>query len=136
MSVNSPLCSTGHRSFKPLPKDNRQRVMQGSHMVSDTCCPAWSIEVMRRGESRAAASKGQCPVEHGGEPLHEFTPERADFRPERADTRLGRANFRSGGLFFECTDITVYPHVLQDIGPLGPLLNKRITQLHGLIDKE
>ena len=39
--------------------------------------------------------KNSYPVEHRGEPLHEFRPERADFRPKRADTKLGRGYFRS-----------------------------------------
>ena len=65
-------------------------------MVSGTRCPASSVEVMRLGESRAVASKGQCPTEHRGEPLHHSRPQRDDFRSERAELRLGRANFRSG----------------------------------------
>ena len=42
-------------------------VIQGLHMVSDTRCPAGSDSVMKWSESRAAAPKGRCPVEHRGE---------------------------------------------------------------------
>ena len=42
-------------------------VIQGSHMVSGTRCPAGSDLVKRWSESRAAAPKGRCPVEHRGE---------------------------------------------------------------------
>ena len=36
-------------------------------MVSGTRCPAGSDPVKRWSESRAAAPKGRCPVEHKGE---------------------------------------------------------------------
>ena len=42
-------------------------VIQGSHMVSGTQCPAGSDPVKKLCESRAAAQKGRCPVEHRGE---------------------------------------------------------------------
>ena len=42
-------------------------VIQGSHMVSGTRCPARSDSVMTWSESRAAAPKGRCPVGHRGE---------------------------------------------------------------------
>ena len=42
-------------------------VIQGSHMVSGTRCPAWSDQLKKWSESRAAAPKGRCPVEHRGE---------------------------------------------------------------------
>ena len=42
-------------------------VIQGSHMVSGTRCPAWSDQMKKRGESRAATPKGRCPVGHRGE---------------------------------------------------------------------
>ena len=45
----------------------REQVIQGSHMVSGTRCPAGSDPVKKWGESRAAAPKGRCPVEHRGE---------------------------------------------------------------------
>ena len=44
-----------------------KQVIQGSHMVSGTRCPAGSDPVKRWSESRAAAPKGRCPVEHRGE---------------------------------------------------------------------
>ena len=44
-----------------------QQVIQGSHMVSSTRCPAGSDPVKRWSESRAAAPEGQCPVEHKGD---------------------------------------------------------------------
>ena len=45
----------------------KQLVIQRSHMVSGTQCPAWSDLMKKWRESRAAALKGQCPVEHGEE---------------------------------------------------------------------
>ena len=45
----------------------KELVIQGSHMVSGTRCPAGSDPVKRWSESRAAAPKGRCPVEHRGE---------------------------------------------------------------------
>ena len=42
-------------------------VIQGSHMVSGTRCPAWSDQLKKWSESRAAAPKGRCPVGHRGE---------------------------------------------------------------------
>ena len=44
-----------------------QLVIQGSHMVSGSRCPAGSDPVENWSESWAAASKGRCPVEHKGE---------------------------------------------------------------------
>ena len=41
-------------------------VIQGSHMVGGTRCPAGSDPVKKWSESRAAAPKGRCPVEHRG----------------------------------------------------------------------
>ena len=41
-------------------------VIQGSHMVSGTRCPAWSDQVKKWSESRAVAPKGRCPVGHRG----------------------------------------------------------------------
>ena len=43
-----------------------QLVIQGSHMVSGTRCPAGSDPVMKWSESKAAAPKGRCPVKHRG----------------------------------------------------------------------
>ena len=48
-------------------KKGKKLVIQGSHMVSGTRCPAWSDQVKKWKESRAAAPKGQCPVGHRGE---------------------------------------------------------------------
>ena len=48
-------------------KQYAQLVIQGSHMVSGTRCPAGSDPVKKWSESRAAAPKGRCPVEHRGE---------------------------------------------------------------------
>ena len=45
----------------------KKLVIQGSHMVSGTRCPAWSDQVKKWKESRAAAPKGRCPVGHRGE---------------------------------------------------------------------
>ena len=45
----------------------KELVIQGSHMVSGTRCPAWSDQLKKWSESRAAAPKGRCPVGHGGE---------------------------------------------------------------------
>ena len=45
----------------------RKQVIQGSHMVSGTRCPAWSDYLKKWSESRAAAPKGRCPVGHRGE---------------------------------------------------------------------
>ena len=101
-------------------------------MVSGTCCPAWSTELIRRVESR-------------GELLHEFSPERADFRPKRADTKPGRGNFRSWGAYFGPERVDLRPErtdlKLQQIDSRpqvaglriwalggGALLKKRITQ--------
>ena len=36
-------------------------------MVSGTRCPAWSDQLKKWSESRAAAPKGRCPVGHRGE---------------------------------------------------------------------
>ena len=44
-----------------------KQVIQGLHMVSATRCPAWSDQLKRWSESRAAAPKGRCPVGHRGE---------------------------------------------------------------------
>ena len=51
----------------PLPKKEEELVIQGSHMVSGTRCPAGSDPVKKWSESRAAAPRGRCPVEHRGE---------------------------------------------------------------------
>ena len=58
------LCEIiGHR---PLPKSAfQQQVIQGSHMVSCTQCPAWNDQMKKWSGSRAAAPKGQYPVGHG-----------------------------------------------------------------------
>ena len=135
-------------------------------MVSGTRCPAWSDQVKKWSESRAAAPKGRCPVGHRGEPLRmsvspykraDFEPKRADLGPKIADLGPKRADFspeilglrgvvlglrgvilglkepywglRSlGGGTDRRTDgqtyVMVHPCVLQDIGPLGPLLKK------------
>ena len=61
-------------------------------MVSGIQCPAGSAPVKRWSESRAAAPKGQCPVEHRGERAF-LRPESADFKPEGADFRSERADF-------------------------------------------
>ena len=44
-----------------------KQVIQGSHMVSGTRCPARSDQLKKYSESRAAAPKGRCPVGHRGE---------------------------------------------------------------------
>ena len=44
-----------------------KQVIQGLHMVSGTRCPAWSDQLKRWSESRAAAPKDRCPVGHRGE---------------------------------------------------------------------
>ena len=49
-------------------------------MVSGTRCPAGSDPVKKWSESRAAASKGRCPVEHRGE----FRDVRLSVYPEGA----------------------------------------------------
>ena len=48
-------------------EEETELVIQGSHMVSGTRCPAGSDPVKKWSESRAAAPKGRCPVEHRGE---------------------------------------------------------------------
>ena len=45
----------------------KELVIQGLHMVSGTRCPAWSDQLKKWSESRAAAPKGRCPVGHRGE---------------------------------------------------------------------
>ena len=45
----------------------KELVIQGSHMVSGTRCPARSDQLKKYSESRAAAPKGRCPVGHRGE---------------------------------------------------------------------
>ena len=45
----------------------KELVIEGSHMVSGTQCPARSDQLKKWSESRAAAPKGRCPVEHRGE---------------------------------------------------------------------
>ena len=57
-------------------------------MVSDTRCPAGSDPVKRWSESRAAAPKGRCPVEHRGE----FRDIRPYVGPEGAYFRLYMAD--------------------------------------------
>ena len=42
--------------------DEDEQVIQGLHMVSGTRCPAWSDQLKRWSESRAAAPKGRCPA--------------------------------------------------------------------------
>ena len=54
-------------------------------MVSGTRCPAWSDQVKKKGESRAAAPKGRCSEGHRGEPLRTSICQRADFGPKRPD---------------------------------------------------
>ena len=44
---------------------NLKLVIQGSHMVSGTRCPAWSNKLQKWSESRAAAPKGRCREGHG-----------------------------------------------------------------------
>ena len=46
---------------------NRLKQVIKLHMVSGTRCLAWSDQVKRKIESRAAAPKGQCPIGHRGE---------------------------------------------------------------------
>ena len=48
-------------------KKRKKPVIQGSHMVSGTRCPAWSDPVKKWSESRVAALKGHGPVEHRSE---------------------------------------------------------------------
>ena len=64
-------------------------------MVSGTRCPAGSDPVKRWSESRAAAPKGRCPVEHRGE----FRDVRPFVWPEGAYFRLYRADFPFEGIF-------------------------------------
>ena len=45
----------------------KELVIQGSHMVSGTRCPARNDQLKKYSESRAAAPKGRCPVGHRGE---------------------------------------------------------------------
>ena len=60
--------SNPHPHLNPPPTlKHRQQVIQGSHMVSGTRCPAWIDWLKKWSESRAAAPKGQCPVGHRGE---------------------------------------------------------------------
>ena len=47
-----------------------EQVIEGLHMVSGTRCPAWSDELKKWSESRAAAPKSRCPVGHRGEFIH------------------------------------------------------------------
>ena len=44
-----------------------KKVIKGLHMVSGTRCPAWSDQLKKWSESRAAAPKGRCPVRHRDE---------------------------------------------------------------------
>ena len=44
--------------------DELKLVIQGSHMVSGTRCPAWSDPVKKWSVSEVAALKGHGPVEH------------------------------------------------------------------------
>ena len=53
--------------MKRLKQGKNKPVIQGSHMVSGTRCPAWSDQLKKWSESRAAAPKGRCPVGHRGE---------------------------------------------------------------------
>ena len=62
----------------------RKVVIQGSHMVSGTQCPAGSDPVEKWSESRAAAQKGRCPVEHKGK----FRDVRPSVHPEGAYFKL------------------------------------------------
>ena len=55
-------------------------VLQGSHLVSSTQCPAWSDHLKEWSEIRAAAPKGQCPIRRMGENLR--GSEWPDFGPE------------------------------------------------------
>ena len=50
-------------------------------MVSGTRCPAGSDPVKKWSESRAAAPKGRCPVEHRGEFPYVRPSVRPSFRP-------------------------------------------------------
>ena len=68
-------------------------------MVSGTRCPAWSDQLKRWSESRAAAPKGRCPAGHRGEfpdvlrgnisglrrliEVAEGRSEKVDFKPEQ-----------------------------------------------------
>ena len=45
-------------------REGRKQLIQGSHMVSGSGCPARSDQVKKWSESRAAALKSQCPFEH------------------------------------------------------------------------
>ena len=65
----------------------RELVIQGSHMVSGTQCPAGSDPVEIWSRSRAGAPKGRCPVEHRGE-FRDVCP---SVHPDgwRAELRLG-----------------------------------------------
>ena len=71
-------------------------------MVSGTRCPAWSDQVKKWKESRAAAPKGRCPVGHRGEflyihlyvrpsvrtsPPRPLWPKSGSFRPEISPMR-------------------------------------------------
>ena len=58
-----------HPNPHPTHLNNKhtQLVIQGSHMVSGTQCPAWSGVLQEWSESRAAALKSGFPVGHRGE---------------------------------------------------------------------
>ena len=60
----------GEEGFSPMEEEKEiEQVIQGSHMVSGTRCPAWTDLPWLRSGSRAAAPKGRCPIEHRGDPL-------------------------------------------------------------------
>ena len=60
-------------------------------MVSGTRCPAGSDPVMKWSESRAAAPKGRCPVEHRGE----FPDVRPSVRPSFHPPPVGHQDLKS-----------------------------------------
>ena len=57
----------GGRGKGERKRKKKKQVIQGSHMVSGTRCPAWSDQLKKWSERRAAAPKGRCPVGHRDE---------------------------------------------------------------------
>ena len=68
-------------------------------MVSGTLCPAWSDQLKKWSESRAAAPKSQCPVGHRVEPLRISDNTKSEYfllnDMENLQNRLPRGNMWS-----------------------------------------
>ena len=97
-SRNPPCVLQDIGPLGPLPKKeervndgDEELVIQGSHMVSSTQCPAGSGPVKRWSESRAAAPKGRCPVEHRGE--FPYIQREGLIMPQRANFKLQKPDF-------------------------------------------